>query len=69
MKLRLIQHYYDCGELQYRYHETKDGKTHGLDEWFNLDGSIDIIRYFNLDKVVKLANQIDNDSIKINYHI
>ena len=57
MKTKVIQQYYLNGELARRCHKTTDGKyLHGLYEAYHNDSSIFFIRYYNMNKAVKLLN-------------
>ena len=70
MKIKLYEQYHRNGKLYYRFHLTTNGKRHGLYEWYNLDGSIGYLCYWNNGKLIKLDNDYPcSDNIYITYHI
>ena len=71
MKTKEVVGFYDNGNAYYRFHLTEDGLYHGLDETFNSIGTLWCIRYWHMDKPVKLLNNYltSDDIINIRYYI
>ena len=69
MKTGVRESYWNNGNLWCRYRETEDGKLHGLYELYMSNGSINCLGYYNMGKVVKLANDYHYNIIDIRYHI